>query len=457
MKQVHLIGVLGSGMLSLAKLLVDQGMKVSGEDSQPAPQHMPLWFNQVQFNQLTTNSSIEHADTIIYSTAIPQTHPALKTAIALNKTIIHRSQALDLITGSRQLLCITGTHGKTTCSALMAWIFKSALKAPSYYIGGTPNQFEAAASILDSEHFIIEADESDGSLKHYTPHGAMITNIEPDHLEHHQSSVAIYNQSFATFMQKPQYLVMNADDETSKALMANAPELNIKCIGFSPDGDYQIQSIHHEGHRQYITILDPNQATTMIMTSLQGKHNAYNVSMCWLMAQIYGIPNQQIIDAIASFNGVGRRNTLIGQIKIDQHTIPVIDDYGHHPTECRFVLEEYKRQQKHVIHVFEPHRFSRFNYFYDDFKQAFLLADHTVLLPVYAAGENDHQQLNSSHMQASLNALDQPCMLYTHLDALDAYIKQHIQPNSIIIFQGAGPITQLAKDFVRNSQYATTL
>lgn len=456
LKHVHFIGILGSGMLALAKLMVDQGIKISGEDNQPLSSNLPAWFSQVAFSQLTEQSLIEKADLVVYSTAIPKGHPSLLLAEKLDKNIIHRSKALDILTGSRQLICITGTHGKTTCSALMAWIFKTANQSPSFYIGGIPNQFDAAVSHVNSKHFIIEADESDGSLINYMPHGVMITNIEPDHLEHHQSSVDVYNQCFASFMQKPQVLIMNADDDTSCKLMTDAQSLNIKTIGFTQNADYCIKHVAHESDTQVITIINQEKEITVLKTPLLGQHNTYNVAMCWLLARTYDIDETAILSAIKTFNGVGRRNTTVGYLTIDQHTIPVIDDYGHHPTECRLMLEEYKRQNKHIIHVFEPHRFSRFNYFFDAFRDALLLADHTVIMPVFAAGEDANNQLNADDMCQSLIKHNHPASTFKDNGALMQYIKQHHQPNTIVLFQGAGSVTQFAKELIKNNQYAAT-
>lgn len=449
-KHIHFIGILGSGMSGLAMLFLQYGFKISGSDVLNENNHsLPKWLHKDSYTHTMNEGFINKADIIIYSTAIPQDHNELVYARQKQKEILHRSEAINIISKNKRILTIAGTHGKTTTSSLLAWIFKQTKHNPSYLIGGDPIGL-TKASYNDGIHFITEADESDSSFLNYPTDLGIVINVEADHLEKHNNSFSQYKEIFLQYIKKSSKCIINIDNPVLNEFVKILDTKNIITFGKTSEADFKIYSIHAKNLEQTINLVKPDGNMISIQSNLMGSYNAENIISAWIAGHLEGISDSDLHTSISSFQGVKRRCQTIGITKKFGFNTIVLDDYGHHPSECHAVLKELKRQGHHVIHIFQPHRFTRLNNFFDDFKNALKLADLSIITDVYTAGET---QL--SHQKCS-NQLIKDLIIDKHNayklksdDDFFSILQNNLNANSIILFQGAGTISEMAHMYLQ--------
>ncbi|MEE2769915.1 MAG: UDP-N-acetylmuramate--L-alanine ligase [Pseudomonadota bacterium] len=447
-KKIHFLGILGSGMSSLAIFTQEYGHQITGSDLvNPCNKKLPNWLNPNSYTDSYNQAFIDEADYVVYSSAIGDDHIELQYAKKLNKKILHRSELINIFTAEKKVISIAGTHGKTTTSSIMSWLFEQGNCQPSFIIGGIPANMPSA-KFNQGEHLILEADESDGSFLKYKSDICIITNIEPDHLENHNHSIASYLDKFKTFITKTKICIYNIHDQYSNQLIKHIKNTEFHSFGFDSHADFQITHIENKDLIQLITLKLPCGDTTVIKTSLLGKYNAENVVAAWIGGYFQNIDKDNLSKHVEGFKGVNRRCEHIGSIKLNTKSIPIFDDYGHHPTECHSVLSEYRRQNKKIIHIFQPHRYSRLNHFFDEFIHALSLSDILLISDVFSAGEEKLNMKDSHDLVLSIKNLNKQVFYINDNHEIVDIVNQFIDNDSIVLFQGAGNISKIAHECV---------
>lgn len=442
----HFIGIGGIGMSGIARYLIAHGKNVSGSDSKESATVTDLRQMGCQVFLGHHPENVHGATEIITSTAINPDNPEVQEARRLNIPIIHRSQKLAELVNARRGITIAGTHGKTTTSSMVATMLRHAGVGPSYVIGGIVNTFKDNASCGDTEWFVIEADESDGSLVAYTPEITALTNIELDHLDFYRSKEHLH-EIFATHVGNvhPGGLVIYcADDPGCNELIAanRTSERDFLSYGLKDGAQIQATNIVSNGLQNQFDVLHHGALLGSITLAIPGHHNVQNSLVAVAVGLRLGLTFDQIASGLAEFQGVQRRFQILTQS--DSYTI--VDDYAHHPSEIAATLNAARHSHKdRIIAIFQPHRYSRTQAFAREFGAAFANANEVIITDIYAAGETPIPDITAELIIGHLNENHHPNTRYIAChNEIEEYIRGHIQPNDLVITLGAGDINKIA-------------
>jgi UDP-N-acetylmuramate--alanine ligase len=328
----HFIGIGGIGMSGLARILVERGEKVSGSDL--ATSYVTDALSQIGVHIYIGHAvhQVEKESTVIYSTDIRQDNPEFVTAKEMGCQILHRSDLLRQLMKDHKVLAVAGTHGKTTTTAILTHVFTVAKLDPAFAVGGVVHDLKSNSSSGGGEYFIVEADESDGTFLKYAYDGAIITNIDTDHLAHFGTWDALV-EAFKHFIgnsRDPRHLFYCADDQTLPTLCTQGIS-----YGFSDKAELKASSLRQEQWKVIFDISFQGRLFSDVEVNLTGKHNALNALAVFGLAYSLGVDEQAIREALASFHGVKRRLEKKGEAR----DILVLDDYAHHPTEIVVTLK----------------------------------------------------------------------------------------------------------------------
>ncbi len=393
MKQrIHLIGIGGSGLSSIARFLLESGCAVSGSDRLLSPLAQELAQAGARVFAGHAAQNIAGAELVIRSSAIPDDNPEVVAARAAGIPVLKRAEFLEHILRGKEVIAIAGTHGKTTTTAMAAWILTRLGKDPSYIIGGVAKNMGRNAHLGAGNAFVIEADEYDNMFLGLSPHWIVLTVIEHDHPDCFPT-LADYRQAFGRFVQRLQpggSLFVSAEDPESVTLIAAAPRNTHTCTyGYASSTTYQAIQVrtNQRGGCDFNVRFNPKGAPSQMVAavSLQvpGQHNVRNALAVLGMLHGMGLDVQSGADALAQFTGAGRRFDLRGEAG----GVIIIDDYAHHPTEIRATLAAARLRYptRRIWAVWQPHTFSRTLTLLEAFKQAFADADQVIVTEVYGA------------------------------------------------------------------------
>jgi UDP-N-acetylmuramate--alanine ligase len=445
-KRVHFIGIGGAGMSGIAKIMLSQGIEVSGSDVKDSTVTENLRTMGATIVIGHNAENVAGVDLLVLSTAIPANNPERAAALDLGIPTMARAQALALLMNGRRSVAVAGTHGKTTTTSMLTVALQSAGLDPSFAIGGMINASGVNAYFGSGDIFVAEADESDGSFLAYKPLGAIITNIELDHVDHFADLESIYGlfEEFIGSIAPNGFLVACGDDPGVRELLKRIKaqgrdDLTITTYG-EGENDWQIARIALEAQSSVARILHNGKVIGELELQVPGHHNLLNALAALAASDALDNPARSILDGLATFTGSRRRFELKGEVG----GVRVVDDYGHHPTEIRVTLETARRYAGtgRLIVIFQPHRYSRTQAFATEFAQALDLADEVYLLEVYAASEEPipgvSSLLISSQMQSS-KVHYEPSMVAV-VEAVTASAKE----NDLIMTMGAGDVSSLA-------------
>ena len=439
-RRVHIANVGGAGMSAVATLLVEMGHQVSGHDpADDTPFLEPLRARGVHVTTGVGPAALPaDAEAIIVSTATPADDADVAAARARGIPVIHRSRALTAICASRQVTAVAGTHGKTTTSALLATVLEEAGTAPGWVVGAGIAGLGSSASWGGTGPLVVEADESDGTFLAVGAHTAIVTNVEPDHLEHWGGEAEL-RQAFVEFVTAlPGPAVLCLDDPGSAALVGVARQP--VTYGTDPDSDYRIAEVvaqgtgvafelHHEGARVAVTL-----------PAAPGIHNARNGAAALAMAHRLGVPLGEGADHLGRFQGVARRFEVRGEAA----GVVLVDSYDHLPTEVVAALAAARAGAwRRVVCCFQPHRYSRTEALGRSFGPSFAEADVLVVTDVYAAGEAPRAGVSGKVVaDAVLEA--HPWKRVAWMPTLDdvvSYLGAVLRPGDVCLTLGAGDLT----------------
>lgn len=446
--RVHFIGIGGIGMCGLAELLHNMGSSVSGSDLSENPNVVRLRELGIQVVIGHAPENVQNCDVAVYSSAVKPTNPEFAEARRLGVPLIPRAESLAEIMRLKRGIAVGGSHGKTTTTSMIAAIFLEAAANPTIVVGGRLDLIKSTAQLGSGEWMIAEADESDGSFSRLNPEIALVTNIDNDHLDHYGTFQHLKQAFFEFAGRVPFYgaAVVCWDDASIRETFEHFGKRLLR-YGFRDDCDLRL-----EGDRGTYSVYRHGQLLGGITLNVPGRHNALNAAAAIATALEAGVDFATCVRGLERFRGVDRRFQLKGEVR----NILVYDDYGHHPTEIEAVLQAYRERHgdRRLIVAFQPHRFTRTKFCWDQFLTCFARADQLWLADVYAAGEDALVGIDSDSMRAGVLASGQAPREGVHrLESkmgLSANLSQHAQalasalrPGDALFTLGAGDIHKL--------------
>ncbi|WP_440065082.1 UDP-N-acetylmuramate--L-alanine ligase [Streptosporangium sp. OZ121] len=446
--RVHFIGIGGSGMSGIARILLKRGVPVSGSDARGSDMVTELRDLGARVHIGHAASHIKHVDTVVVSTAIRDSNPELGEALRQGLRVIPRAAALASVMAGKTGVALAGTHGKTTTTSMLTVALQKCGIDPSYCVGGQLVTTGLGADEGSGEVFVAEADESDGSFLMLAPDIAVVTNVEPDHLDNYGDPRAVHD-SFARFVERVTgTMVVCADDPGSAALIpiARARGLKVITYGEAEDADLRVSGIVPEGLGITFTIAGRGE----VRLAVPGRHNALNAASAIAVAGELGVSFDEIRDGLAAFTGAKRRFEAKGEAG----GVAVFDSYAHHPTElaadlraARDVVASFSGDGR-VIAVFQPHLYSRTRFFADEFGAALGLADEAIVLDVYGAREDPEPGVSGALVAGKVPLPAERVAYAPHRDSVPALVAGRARPGDIVLTMGAGDVTELGPRIV---------
>jgi UDP-N-acetylmuramate--alanine ligase len=443
-KHVFCIGIGGIGVSGLAELLHHEGVCVSGSDPTPNALTNRLTSLGVTVFNTHAESNIDDADLIVYSSAVPKTNPERAAAEKKGIPQMTRGQLLADCSKSYCNIFVAGTHGKTTTSGLMSWVFEKADQDPTFVVGGVLRDRDSTMRVGHSRFFIAESDESDASFLLLSPTVAVITNIDQDHMETYEHNFEKLKDSFLQFVSAipaDGFVVACIDNPVVRALL---PQITACVItyGESMDADYRLEHFKQAGLKTHFSVNGRH-----ITLNLAGKHNALNALSVIAVSDHYQLSPDAVETALKTFPGMRRRLHARGEMRLDNGTALVFDDYGHHPTEVRVTLQAVTAAfpDQRVILVFQPHRYTRTRDLMQEFVDVLKTAHTLVLTEVYAASESAIEGADGAALfEAVKKAGKTDAIFVPEFAKLPDVLRAIVKPNDIVILQGAGNIVTMA-------------
>jgi UDP-N-acetylmuramate--alanine ligase len=447
---VHFVGIGGIGMSGIAEVMVNLGYAVQGSDQAEGGNVKRLRVKGVNIVIGHAAGNLGGAKVVVVSSAIKHDNPELVAARAQRLPVVRRAEMLAELMRLKSCVAIAGTHGKTTTTSMVAALLDAGGFDPTVINGGIINAYGTNARLGAGDWMVVEADESDGTFLKLPADIAVVTNIDPEHLDHFKSFEAV-QEAFRAFVENVPFYgfsVMCTDHPVVQSLVGRIEDHRIVTYGENPQADVRLMDVSHAGGTSLFTVALRDRAGQSareiknVALPMPGRHNALNATAAVAVAYELGVDDNRIRQALAHFGGVRRRFTRTGA----WNGVTIIDDYGHHPVEIAAVLKAARESTKgQVIAVVQPHRYTRLAALFEQFCAAFNDADAVIVAHVYPAGEApiegaDRDALVQglrTHGHRHVVALDSP-------ERLASLVAGMAQPGDYVVCLGAGSITQWA-------------
>ena len=450
---IHFVGIGGIGMSGIAEVMNNLGYTVQGSDLNESATVERLRAQGIAVHIGHRKENVEGAAVVVTSTAVRRTNPEVAYALENRIPVVRRAEMLAELMRLKSTVAVAGTHGKTTTTSMIAALLDAGHIDPTVINGGIIEQYGSNARLGDSDWMVVEADESDGSFLRLDGTIAVVTNIDPEHLDHYGDFDGV-RDAFVEFIHNVPFYgaaVLCIDHPEVQAVIGKLRDRRVVTYGFNLQADICGVNVQpHEGGNRFDVIVrrrGPNDQTEdrrieNVALPMPGRHNVQNALAAIAVAIEMGCPDDVIRNGFASFGGVRRRFTHVGSVA----GATVIDDYGHHPVEIRAVLAAAREATKNrVIAVVQPHRYTRLRDLMDDFQSAFNEADQVYVTPVYAAGEDPIEGVDSAALVAGLKARGhRSAATVEDRDDLARALAGEIVEGDIIVCLGAGDITKWA-------------
>jgi UDP-N-acetylmuramate--alanine ligase len=444
--RVHLMGIGGAGMSGIGRILLARGLTVSGCDAKESAALAALRALGAEIAVGHDPSHADAADTVVVSSAIRDTNPELQRAREAGRRVLPRAAALASVMADRIGLAIAGTHGKTTTTSMLTVAMHACGRDPSYAIGGDLNEPGSNAHHGTGEHFVAEADESDRSFLLLSPRGAVITNVEPDHLDNYgdASAVGAAFEAFVRTIEPGGPLLLGADDPGSLALadLGRGCGLDVHTFGQSPDADVRVEDLQLSGAGSTFDIIAGGIRLGRVELSVPGPFNAVNAAGALGLGLAMGLPFADMARGLAGFSGARRRFELKGIAG----GVRVFDDYAHHPTEVErgaLVAARGVARDGRVVAVFQPHLYSRTQQFAADFGAALGAADLVVVMEVYAAREDPLPGVTGALIAGAVPLPPGQVHFEPSWSAVPPLVARLARPGDVVVTIGAGDVTMI--------------
>ena len=451
-KNIHFIGIGGSGMSGIAEVLVNLGFNVTGSDLASNSVTARLKDAGATVYQGHQKENLTDADVVVVSSAVNEANPEVKEARARKIPVVPRALMLAELMRFRQGIAVAGTHGKTTTTSLIASILAEAGMDPTYVIGGKLESANANAKLGTGEYIVAEADESDASFLHLTPVMAVVTNIDADHMDTYEHSFDKLKTAFVDFVQQLPFwgmAVVCVDDANIREILPRVTK-PVMTYGFSEEARIRAMNVVADNGQMRFTVQRINGVTTEfdVTLNLPGKHYVLNALAAIAIASELNVPDAAIIKALKEFKGVGRRFERYGEVKAPTGgTFTLIDDYGHHPVEMQAVIAAARGAfpNRRLVLAFQPHRFTRTRDCFEDFVKVLSSADAVLLTEVYSAGEAPIVAADGRSLVRAVRVAGKVEPLFVETTAeLPQAIANIVKDGDVVIVMGAGSIGQVA-------------
>ncbi len=447
---IHFIGIGGIGMSGIAEVMSTLNYRVQGSDISDNYNVARLRKHGIEVMIGHQAQNVKDAQVVVVSTAVKPDNPELIEARARYLPIVRRAEMLAELMRFKSCVAVGGTHGKTTTTSIVASLLDSGGLDPTVINGGIINAYGTNARLGKGDWMVVESDESDGTFVKLPADVVIVTNIDPEHLDHY-GTFEKAKEAFLAFVENiPFYgfAVMCIDHPVVQEIIAQVRDRRVITYGYSPQADYRLMDVHYKDDATRFSVRVTERVSgksrdiTDLALHMPGDHNALNSTAALVVARELGMSDEKVREGLANFGGVKRRFTKTGE----HNGVKIFDDYGHHPVEIAAVLKAARRvTDKKVVAIMQPHRYTRLHSLFGDFCSCFNDADSVVITPVYAAGESpiegaDHLSLvQGIHDRGhrSVVAVDDP-------KQLAPTVKKLINPGDIVVCLGAGTITTWA-------------
>ena len=444
-RRIHIVGIGGAGMSAIASVLASMGHTVTGSDLTDSRVAERLRGEGVSVAVGHDAANLPgDLDAVAVSTAIPVTNPERQAAVDRGVPVLRRAEILAAIAATRRTVAVAGTHGKTTTSSMLALVLRAAGLQPSFIIGGDVTDLGTGAAWDDGELFVVEADESDGTFLELGASVAVVTNVEPDHLEHYGDFAALRG-AFARFLaEAPGPRVVCADDQWARAAAA---DLDAVTFGTDESADYRMVDVAAGRDGSRWSIEHAGERLGDLHLPMAGLHNARNATAAVVTGLELGAPFDAAASALDRFSGVGRRFEARGSAG----GVTFVDDYAHLPTEVRAALQAAREGDwERVVCVFQPHRYSRTAALWHEFGDAFDDADLLAVTDIYSAGEAPRPGITGKLVLDAV--LDERphrrAVWLPSRDDLQAVLGAELRPGDLCLTLGAGDLTTLPDQLI---------
>ena len=449
---IHFIGIGGIGMSGLAHIMKNMGFKIQGSDQSRNKNTISCTRAGIKVFIGHSKKNINNATILVKSSAIKNNNSEIKYARKKKIPIYSRAEVLADVVSLKKNIIITGSHGKTTTTSLVSKILSDQKLDPTIVNGGVINSFKSNAKLGKGEWSILEADESDGSFLKLPINYSIVTNIDFEHIDYYKNYKNLEN-SFIKFIEKTPPTgksIICIDNKNIKKIFNKIKNKNILTYGEGKKSDYKISNIKYKINYSifdlsYKDIFKKNKKIKNIQLKLLGKHNVLNAAAAITVCLNLGVEQNIIKNSLKNFSGVQRRMTKI----FKKNNNDFYDDYAHHPTEIKSILDGVKNvyKDRKIISIFEPHRYSRVLSLQNEFAKSFKRSNIVLLCPIYAAGEKKNKKFNLIEFAKLISNLSKTqVIVIRNFKDIEKYLKKNLISNEIIIGMGAGSISKHMRD-----------
>jgi len=443
-RKVHVVGIGGAGMSAIARVLMERGEQVSGSDLAMTPFAESLAESGVPVTIGHRAEAVAGADLVLASSAVPDSNAELEAARATGIPVLRRPAFLSELVEGYRTVAIGGTHGKTTTTAMIAWILDRAGLQPSFIVGGIPKDLGANSRHGNGDHFVIEADEYDRAFLGLHPAIAVITNVEHDHPDDYPNFDA-YQDAFRTFISGVQEtVILGGDDPVAMSMRAEG--LTRITFGLGKAADWRAVDIRSNdaGGLDFVAVRG-ELTTGLVRLRLPGEHNVRNALGALAAVQALNVDFAAARAALADFHGVARRFEILGELE----GVTVVDDYAHHPSEIRATLAAARQRygSAEIWAVYQPHTYSRTAAFIDQLAESFADADHVIVTNIYAAREEPIPEVSAHELANRISGSD--VRFISELEDAAKELLSRVKPNSVVLTLSAGDANRVGRLVLR--------
>jgi len=445
---VHFVGIGGAGLSGIARIMLARGITVSGSDAKESRTLEALRALGAICHIGHAPENLGAADTVVISTAVRETNPEVVEATRRGLRLLPRSAALESVMQERVVVAVAGTHGKTTTTSLLTVALQHCGADPSFAIGGELNETGSNAHDGSGDLFVAEADESDGAFLVYSPHAALVTNVEADHLDNY-GTVEAYRAAFDTFIDRVSpdgFMVVCADDPGSDALGRTAVERGhtVVRVGESPDAEVRAEGLRFAGSKSRFTVVDRGRRLGEVTLQIPGRHYVLDALAALACGLRLGFGFPELARGLGAFTGTRRRMELKGE----EGGVRVYDSYAHHPNEIRGDLQAARSLagEARVVVAFQPHMVSRTRIFGHDMGVALGAADEVVVMDIYVAREDPEPGVSSAMVADAVPLEPAHVVFEPSWSATAAHLVARARPGDVVLTLGAGDVTLLGPE-----------
>lgn len=446
-EHIHFIGIGGIGMSGLAVVFHNLKFRITGSDINCSEITERLRKRGIKIVYNHKKENVIGADVVIYTTAITENNPEVNEARRLGIPVIHRSELLAELTRMKISVCISGTHGKTTTTSLISEILQKSSLSPTTVIGGVVKGKSQAHS-GKGDYLVCEADESDKSFLRLLPAYAVITNIEAEHLDHYKNFDEI-KENFVYFANHVPFwgCTFLCADSPGNLEIRNNIHRRVVLYGLNEFAHLRGRDIQRKNFGSLFSVLYQDKSVGKFIINLPGRHNVTNGLAAIGVGLELGIAIEKIKQALVEFKGVHRRMECIGKV----NSIQIYEDYGHHPTEIAVTLQTFREYfpNRRIIAVFQPHRYTRTYYLFDQFALSFFYANIVIVTEIYAAHEIPIPGVSGEALTKRITKEQDFVYHIPDFDGIIDFLKKNVKPNDIIVILGAGNITKISKQLLK--------